>query len=244
MLKNHKKILTILGGMGPMAGLELHKKILFNTAAKKDQDHFNIQHLSFPSLIGDRTQYLLSSQGKINPGLQAAKLINKFSPESALVGVPCNTFHSPKIFNVFQQNLNQSIQVISMIEATINYLIENNYSQVGLLCTKGTRQSNLYKNLFDKKRIKLIIISEDKQDQLDDIIYHPEYGIKSLSYANQNVIFQIQQLLDDLITSGSEGIILGCTELPLAMSEKYYKSTELINPVDILAKTMISKNNY
>lgn len=239
MLKRRKKILTILGGMGPMAGLELHKKILFNTSVKKDQDHFNIQHLSFPSLIQDRTQYLLSSKGKINPGLQAANLINKFSRNSTIVGVPCNTFHCPKIFEVFQHNLNQNIKVINMIEVTVNYLIEKNYSQVGLLCTNGTRQNNLYKNLLNNNGIKLNMISEEKQDQINDIIYNPEYGLKSLSYANAEVIYKMQQLFDELISMGAEGIILDCTELPLAISKNYYKSKELINPVDILARTMI-----
>ena len=104
MLKFNRPILTIFGGMGPMAGVELHKKILFNTDAKRDQDHAHIQHICFPSIIDDRTKYLQSLDG-VNPGSQAAQLFRSLTLNSShkyIVGIPCNTFHSPIIFNLFQ----------------------------------------------------------------------------------------------------------------------------------------------
>ena len=37
--------LAIIGGMGPLAGVLLHKEIIINTSVKKDQDHFKIIHI-------------------------------------------------------------------------------------------------------------------------------------------------------------------------------------------------------
>lgn len=246
MLRFKKPILTILGGMGPIAGLELHRKIIINTPALRDQDHPQIQHISFPNLINDRTAYLITKQGN-NPGSQAGQLLKNViqdNPSKFIVGVPCNTFHSPIIFNLFQSIItlnNKNIEIVNMVEATINYIENMNYKKIGLLCTNGTRQVNLYQDLISKKGLELCMIPDFEQEKIDDIIYNPEYGIKCLSYANKKVVNKVELILNDLINLKVDCIILGCSELPLAFSNKYYQNIEIINPVDILAKEMIKK---
>lgn len=79
------------------------------------------------------------------------------------------------------------------------------------------------------------MIPHSKQEKIEDIIYNSEYGIKCLSYANKKVVNKVELILNDLINLKVDCIILGCTELPLAFSNKYYQNTEIINPVDVLA---------
>jgi len=246
MLRFKKPILTILGGMGPITGLELHRKIISNTPVLRNQDHPQIQHISFPNLIRDRTEYLITKNGN-NPGSQAGQLLKSIiqdNPSKHIIGVPCNTFHSPIIFNLFQSIItlnNPNIEIINMLESTLQYLEHKQYKKIGLLCNNGTRQVNLYQDLISKKGLELCMIPHSEQEKIDDIIYNPEYGIKCLSYANKKVVNKVELILNDLINLKVDCIILGCSELPLAFSNKYYQNIEIINPVDILAKEMIKK---
>ena len=251
MLKNRQPILTILGGMGPMAGVELHKRIILNTPAKKDQDHLNILHISFPCVIDDRTRYVKSLIG-INPGLQAGQVLtntilttnqNQGDKNRYIVGVPCNTFHSSIIFNKFKETIattaTANIKVINMVESTVSYIEDKNYKKVGLLCTEGTRDSGVYSEIIKERGMDIIMVPKTQQNEVNDIIYNKEYGIKSLSYATDDVINKTKIIVESLINKGADTIILGCTELPIAIREKYYNCIEMIDPVDILAKEMI-----
>ena len=253
MLANKQPILTVLGGMGPMAGIELHKRIIFNTVAKRDQDHYNIQHICFPCLVDDRTQYLKSPKG-VNPGLQAGELFKNTIGDNSyqyIIGVPCNTFHSSTIFNVFRNTITTdraNVEIINMVESTVNYIKNKKYGKIGLLSTEGTRRTGVYENLIKKAGMDLIMVPETRQHEVDDIIYNEEYGIKSLSYANDKVTYKTEKIIDSLLNEGADCIILGCTELPIIIGEKFYKNIEVINPIDILAKEMIKtaenfKNN-
>ena len=52
-------IIGIVGGVGPLAGLDLQAKIVAQTIAGRDQDHLPVVSLSWPGPIPDRTEYLL-----------------------------------------------------------------------------------------------------------------------------------------------------------------------------------------
>ena len=52
-------IVGIVGGVGPLAGLDLQHKIVAQTIARRDQDHLPVISVSWPGPIPDRTEYLL-----------------------------------------------------------------------------------------------------------------------------------------------------------------------------------------
>ena len=159
--------------MGPMAGIQLHQKLVLSTDVSCDQEHHNILHLSFSHEIGDRTDYLLNyNDNLVNPGYEAASLLKDElfnSLESKVIlGIPCNTFHSPKIFNRFEDEINNlNINVVNMIDETINYIKNRNYKNVGYLSTRGTKP--IFNDLIPND-INPIIITEELQEELDDLI--------------------------------------------------------------------------
>ena len=245
-MSTSKPTLIILGGMGPMSSVKLHEHLLLNSNSQIDQDYNNILHISYSKYITDRCLFLSNPNKYDNPGEQAAYLLENFTSsfkksEKYNLGIPCNTFHSPAIFNIFTQHiykLNKNINVINMIDETILYILQKKFNIVGLLSTKGTRKTKLYENLLKKNNIDLIMVNN--QLMVDDLIFNKEYGIKSLSYANNYVKKKIKLLFDNIIASSAQCIILGCTELPLAFKYNSYKKIEIINPIEILAKKMIS----
>ena len=65
-----KQIIGIIGGMGPVAGVDLASRVISQTMAASDQDHLPMVLFSFPDEIGDRTEYILRQQanGGASPG--------------------------------------------------------------------------------------------------------------------------------------------------------------------------------
>ena len=104
--KTPNVILGIGGGVGPSAGIGLHNKIIENTlCGGLDQGHFSTIHVSRSSSLHDRTQFLLG-QTDINPGVAMAQAVYqtivmaaRANQETAIVTVPCNTFHASAIWN-------------------------------------------------------------------------------------------------------------------------------------------------
>jgi aspartate racemase len=244
------KGILIGGGVGPMAGVELHKKIISNTKTSgTDQDHLDVIHLSFSSLLDDRTKFLLNNY-EINPGeimadlVIAASEIHKKNGHSSVSGVPCNTFHAEKIFSAYTNKICKSgkdIKIVNMIEETVLYLQSQfkKGSKIGLLSTTGTRKTFLYSDYLEKAGFKLVQVDENEQDDVHDIIYNKNWGIKAKSPVTNIAIDSLELYLSQLKDKGANCIILGCTEFPLALPSDAYKGIPLVDPVSILARALI-----
>lgn len=247
-------IICIGGGVGPMAGVDLHKKIINNTKATSDKDHLNVFHFSFSSYIEDRTEFL---KGNVltNPAIGMFETIQylyesfnheeEYGTKKVVLGIPCNTFHAPQIFDFFIDLLvlySINIQVVNMIDETIYFIKEKHFNikNIGLLSTTGTRDFNVYDQKINNHSLNITKLPDDLQEKLHRAIYSTTYGIKAKSNpVSPQAISDIKLCADYLIAHGAEVIVLGCTELPLVFSEKKYRSYPIIDTVDVLAKALI-----
>jgi len=249
-----EKLIIIGGGVGPMAGVELHKRIIENTKTSgKDQDHLQVWHLSRSYDVPDRTEFLEGeietnpAEGMARTFLLATEAL-KMEKSDAVGAVVCNTFHSPHIFNPFLDILrkaNTGIEILNMIELTGKY-IQETYSglkKIGLLSTTGTRSTLVYQQIFESFEFEIVQIPEQKQNALHDSIYNPEWGIKAVSPVSKKAKVNFDNYAKLLIKEGAQAIILGCTEIPLALPEKEINGVPLIDPVYVLARALISAVN-
>ncbi len=239
-------MIGIVGGIGPYAAIDLLKKVYDNTLANNDQEHLDTVLFSTSSKIKDRTEYL-EGRVEVNPAFAIAKVLIKLQNTGVTVaGIPCNTAHSDKIFKVIQDELkkyNSSITVLHMIEETIVFLKKNypNYNKIGVLSTTGTYNSNIYKSRLESNGYEVIRPSLEMVEKvIHPAIYHPQYGIKTVStpiqeQARKNLI----QGVDYLTKKGAQLIILGCTEIPLALTQKKINGIPTIDPANILARALI-----
>ena len=144
-------MLGIVGGVGPLAGIDLFKKITEQTSATTDQEHLPVILFSFPHRIKDRTDYL---EGKVkeNPGTAIGEICIELYKSGALVaGIPCNTAHSDEIYNVIQDTLNLNncpLKIIHMIDVTVDHIRRTfpQKSAIGVLSTTGTHKQKIYYN--------------------------------------------------------------------------------------------------
>jgi aspartate racemase len=266
---NKPVVCGIVGGVGPMAGVKLHEKIIALTPTNgTDQDHVTVHHVSRSFGIGDRTEYLLSplQYKMLNPAegaLQAFRALVGSAAETGIptelvVGVPCNTFHAPLIWNVFESGVKEcaaehkevSVTLINMVDATVEYILRtlhkthNGIEKIGLLSTEGTKETKLYHDKFKAHGVEVICVPEAMQIDLTQALYDPTWGIKAQSSPVTNLAIEtMHNCAEWLAQVGKvEGIILGCTEIPLALpatSSFGNWSIPLVDPVEVLASTFV-----
>ena len=222
-----KKTIGIIGGMGPLATADLFHKIISHTAAGSDQEHLHIL-IDNNTNIPDRTAALL--HGGENPLPQMQKSAQWLETGGAdLLIMPCNTAHN------YHGQLQDSVHIpiLNMIALTAKALKDQGISCAGLLATSGTVQTGIYQKVCDTYGISLLVPDETEQQAVMDIIYR---GVKAglTSYDTTAV----EQAVARLLAQGAQTMILGCTELPLAV-ELYHMNFPAIDPTLELAKGAI-----
>lgn len=233
-----------------MAGLDLHRKIIERTPdAEKDQDHLRILHACFPDMIYDRTDALAQGSPEI-PARGMAQVISSAERTSealqmqSVAAIPCNTFHAPEIWDIFLQELQTAscrVRIIHMIEAAAAWILSAypDIRRIGLMSTYGTRRAEVYQKTFQSSGIK--VIDSVDQELVHQAIYDHSFGVKAVSPVTPKARAVFLEQIEQLRILGAEAVILGCTEIPLAVPERIYQGIPLINPVDILADRLIQE---
>lgn len=241
----HDKPIGIVAGVGPFAGLDLLGKILAETPASKDQDHLPIYSLSQPDEILDRTEYLLGKVAE-NPAYAMARQLQKLAAMGAQVaGIPCNTAHAPLIFDVIAAELrtaNCPIHLLHMIREVGWYLQKNHpaIQTVGVLSTTGTYRAAVYPQVLGEAGFSVVVPDEATQvEQIHPAIYDPVYGVKATGAPTERARAQLAAGAWALHEMGAEAIILGCTEMPLAIQTPQLHGRPVIDPTRILARALI-----
>ncbi|MGL5718098.1 MAG: aspartate/glutamate racemase family protein, partial [Paraclostridium sp.] len=179
--------------------------------------------------IPDRTKCILEGgESPVSELVNSAKKLEEMGAD--FIVIPCNTAHH------FYDEVDKSvdIEVVNMIEETAKYIKEKNVKTVGLLSTTGTIKAKVYDKIFDKYNIQVIKPSQDEQRIIMDLIY----GIKEGE--NNFDIDKIKEIIYNLEQQGCLGVILGCTELPIAI-ELLGIEGEFIDPTSILASVAVKK---
>ena len=226
-----EKIIGILGGMGPAATIDLFQKIVKLTPAKQDQDHLRIIIDNNPK-IPDRTKAILN-EGE-NPLTELIRTAQNLERAGAgFIIIPCNTAHY--FYNEIQEKIN--IPIIHMIKETAVYIHQYfpKINKISLFATKGTYKTKLYQSFLGEAEIKTLLPTEDEQNQIMDIIYQVKAG-----HNLDNLKKKIIEIAETQIKRGVQGIITGCTELPLVLQNGDIK-IPVIDPTLVLAQKTVKE---
>lgn len=245
----HEKIIGIVGGAGPFAGLDLQAKILAHTIATEDQEYLTVIGLSQPNQLPDRTAYLLGETA-VNPAqaiFQQCQTLERAG--AAVAAIPCNTAHAPAIFDELLAQLNAAgsrLKFLHMIGETTHYLRQHypHIRRIGVLSTTGTYRVKTYPQLLAPIGFEVVVPEERVQETaVHPAIYHPQHGIKAHGQATPQAQKWLDQGITNLRQQKAEAIILGCTELPLAITTPQIDNMIIIDPTVILARALIREAN-
>lgn len=222
-----KKILGVIGGVGPEATFYFCNKIVKMTDAKNDQEHIKMVVLN-DTEIPDRTEYILDST-KENPIIKFKENIKILETLNVdYIAIPCNT--SGAFYDELQGSTH--LKKINMIEETILELKGRNVKKVGVLATTGTIISKNYQRHCENHDIECLIPDTRDQEKVMAIIYD------QIKKGNPLVEDDFFYLVDKLKSQDCEAVILGCTELSIIKGMlnlgEYY-----VDALEVLAKTCI-----
>ncbi len=245
-------MIGILGGMGTQAGLDFCNKLAVLNRGKIDQEYplfilYNKSNIpGRPESIGSQTKNLSNkstnkkSQEKynkvLNSLLKGCKLLEK--NKCKFIVIPCNTAHY--WFDDLQNKIN--IPIINMPKEVFKFAKKKckKNSKVGLLATEGTLKTGVYKKFFEKD---YHLIEPSQKTQKMSV----NKAIKLVKMGNvKAAAIAIKPAIDSLIKMNCKKIILGCTELPIAIfafkSFKNVKSSKVfLDPNLILAHSAMVK---
>ena len=228
-------MIGILGGMGTQAGLDFCNKLAKLNKGKTDQQ-YPLFVLYNKSNIPGRPENLHRYNKVLKSLLVGCKFLEK--SKCKFIVIPCNTAHY--WFDDLQKKT--KIPIISMPKEVYAHSIKTckKNSTIGLLATEGTLKTGVYNKFFDKK-YKLINPSKFVQkNNVNKAIKLVKMGkIKDAEKA-------IRPAVNSLIKMKCSKIILGCTELPIAIFafksfQKIKKSKTFLDPNLILAHSSMKR---
>ena len=243
---DERNAIGVVGGLGPYAGLDLVKKIFDNTAATSDQEHLPVALISYPGRIPDRSTYL-ADQTQPNPVPVLAEILRRLDEAGcAVAGMPCNTAHNPLIFDVLAETMEREgrgIRLFNMIDACAEACLERvpEARRIGVLATNSSIENRLHARSLERLGLEAVRPDWSFQDTvINPTIFHPAWGLKAQSdppaaQAREHLLDGIRYLRD----RGVDAVILGCTELPLAVPEPVFEGVPLIDSTDTLARALI-----
>ncbi|MDX1415716.1 MAG: amino acid racemase [Candidatus Promineifilaceae bacterium] len=239
-------MIGIVAGVGPYAGLDLLDKILSQTVAAQDQDHLTVVSISQPAQIPDRTAFLLGHE-TLNPAFPILEQLLKLEQAGAQVAaIPCNTAHAPIIFDKIQNGLVQAGSQLNLLHMIVEVgrELQRSYpmvKKVGVLSTTGTAVTRIYPLCLERLGFELLALDTQIQAELiHPAIYDPVYGIKANGRATERARSALMFGVRRMQEAGAQAVVLGCTELPLAIHESRIDDLIMIDPALILARALIS----
>tara|TARA_B100000427_G_scaffold301180_1_gene284174 strand:- start:351 stop:1046 length:696 start_codon:yes stop_codon:yes gene_type:complete len=228
-------MIGILGGMGTQAGLDFCNKLAVINRGKIDQK-YPLFILYNKSNIPKRPENLKKYFNVLKSLVKGCNLLQK--NKCKFIVMPCNTAH------YWYDDLKKKIKIpiISMPKEVYIHTKKNckKNSKIGLLGTEATLKTNVYSRYFDKN-YKLITPIKSLQTQSVN---------RAIKFVKMGKVKQAEKVLrpavNYLIKSKCKKIILGCTELPIAIFayksfKKIKESKIFIDPNLLLAQVSMKK---
>ena len=228
-------MIGILGGMGTQAGLDFCNKLSKLSRGKIDQK-YPLFVLYNKSNVPGRPENINKFKKVLKSLIDGCILLQK--SKCKFIVIPCNTAHY--WFESLQKKI--KIPIISMPREVYLHAKKNckKNCKIGILATEGTLKTGVYNKYFKEK---FFLINPKKSLQVSSV----NKAIKLVKMGKiKEAEKAIKPAINYLIKSRCEKIILGCTELPIAIfAFKSFKkikfSKTFLDPNLILAHSAMKK---
>ena len=223
-MKRKKKIIGLLGGIGPEATGEFYLALISKFQEKgliksnKDFPQIIINSIPAPELI-----YEDISEEDLKPYIRGLKELEKFGVD--FIAMICNTIY------LFYERLQKEIKVpiIDLRKEVKNFLINENIKSITVLSSPAI----IKRGLYSFKGIDSIDLNEGEIKSLTKAIFNFNRGV------NKNKQIKIvRNIARRYLNKGAEFLILGCTELALMLKNE---NMPKINTMEILTEAVYQK---
>ncbi len=231
--KVNGKTLGVLGGIGPEASVCIYQRIV-----KIAQDVYGAQQDSDypPILIYNLPLKGFDETGFVDKDLVKKQLIEGLkkleNAGSDFIVIACNTVY------YFYEDMQNSINVpiVNLIEKTIDQVLNEGFKKVAILNSESTKNLKLYENMAISKGIEPVLSTDKEQEIINNIIL----TVMSGSNGEKEVIL-LKKIIDRMVSEGAEAVVLGCTELPIAIKKEDISPLSLFDTISIAGEEVLIK---
>ena len=224
------KTIGMLGGMSWESSIEYYR--IINQVTRQRLGGLHSANLVMVSVDFAPIE-LLQSQDRWE---EAAILLAASARQVQAAGadfllIATNTMH--KVYPQIQAALD--IPVVHIADATAHKIREAGLERIGLLGTIYTMQQDFYKGrLQEQYGLEIIVPGESDQRQVNQVIFE-ELVLGKIREESREMYSQVIQ---GLIAMGAQGIILGCTEIPLIVNPEDF-DVPIFDTTHIHAETAV-----
>ena len=233
----------VLGGLGPYAGLDLVRALFDETDAHADQEHLPVALVSYPGRIPDRSTWIADARAPSPVPPMLAVLHALDAAGCAVVGVPCNTAHAPVLFDALRAGIaGRQMRLVHIVDAIVAAIEREMPAvrRVGVLATDSSVQNRLHQIGLEASGREALVPHAAVQARVHASIFDAAWGLKAHSAPPHPRAREVLlDAVEHLVRRGAEAVILGCTELPLAVPERTYSGVPLVNSTRALAQALI-----
>ena len=201
------KTIGILGGLGAESTVDYYTYII-----KQYYDAF--RDYAYPEII----IYSLNLKEFVDVGYElpdkvgaAIEALHRAGAHFAVAA--CNSVHV--VYDEISPGL--PIPWISIVDVTAESIQSRGINKIGLLGTVFTMSKGFYHKGLARHGIEAITPDADEQRRVNDIIYGELIRREINETSRRFLLGCIEELRD----RGAEGVVLGCTELPMLIQQKH-----------------------
>jgi aspartate racemase len=200
---SHRRMIGVLGGMGPLATVDFMQKVIARTPATCDQDHVPLIVYSVPQ-IPDRVGAIATGTDEPLPAILAG-LRTLETAGAELIAMPCNTAHA------WYDRLaaSTSVEILHIADAVVRRLGRRD-QVIALMATSGTLEAGFYQRHLAAAGCRVLVPPTETQA----VIARSIAAVKTGAMTEARHFFE--EAAARLIGAGADRLLLACTELPLA----------------------------
>ena len=240
------RAIGVLGGLGPYAGLDLVRALFDETDAHADQEHLPVALVSYPGRIPDRSTWIADPAGAPSPVPAMMSILRQLDDAGCVVaGVPCNTAHAPVLFDALHDGLladGRDLRLVHIVDAIVEHLAEvaPDARRIGVLATDSSLANHLHEIGLRAAGLDALQPPPALQRGVQASIFDPAWGLKAQSTPpHPDARAALLVAADAMIADGADAVILGCTELPLAVPDADRGGVPFVNSTRALARALI-----
>lgn len=223
-----RKPIVIIGGMGPSASVRLHslileKSLLYHKGHNDTYPYIVHYSVPVPDFLSDE-----QSRDQAVSMLQAIET-SIMLLEPAIVALACNTAH----LITDQVSYLRSGAFVSMIESVADTIQKDEVGCIGLIASPTTIRTKLYSDALTRRKIATIVPDKKLQQTTETIIRTVIRG------ETGGMSTRLDHIQSEVIQKGAEGILLGCTELPIIYQRQ--ADVPVYDCLDIYADEIVAR---
>lgn len=205
------KKLGIVGGIGPESTVDYYRLLIKGYQELKGDG--NYPELLINSINMTKMLEMVAKNEMESLVIYLSEALKALASAGAEYAVMAS--NTPHI--VFDQlQVSSPIPILSIVEETCKKVKSLGLKRVGLLGTRFTMQTDYYAKVFERYGISVIVPGQEEQEYIHTKIFSELQSLVVKDETKQGLLAIVKRMNDE---EGIEGLILGCTELPLILTQ-------------------------